>query len=509
MPTPIPAAAIAFLATTAAMAQSAPQAAAPRSPDLVLTGTITGEDHQSFVERSFHVPADVDALSVDFSYDRSTKTVIDIGLFDDQRFRGWSGGNKARFTIGATSATPSYVPGPVSGRDMTLLLGIPNARPRSRTSWRAEIRFDRGPRSTAMPPLRSGSGWYRGDLHSHSGHSDGNCANDAGARVPCPLYRSVTAAAAAGLDFIAMTEHNTVSHMPELAALQPAFSKLLLIPGQEVTTFFGHANVLGPTALAEFRLGTPMLLDASAFARATSAIGGLVSVNHPGLPSGEACMGCGWTLQNTDWSAVSAIEIVNGGAVAAGSGRIDTPLSGVPFWEKLLSAGHMLTPIAGSDNHDAGLISPDPRAIGTIATVVWATALSTADILAGIRNGRVFVDADSAKHRTLDLFALTPAGKVPMGGSLELLGRGEIEFEVTVTRCAGCSVTLVHDGRSMPSVTVGNDDRPLSLQLVAESAGWVRADVRDPAGRLVLIGNAIHFVGPGSAARRGSTTTSR
>ena len=27
---------------------------------------------------------------------------------------------------------------------------------------------------------------------------------------------------------------------------------------------------------------------------------GLFSINHPGLPSGEACMGCGWTTPATD-----------------------------------------------------------------------------------------------------------------------------------------------------------------------------------------------------------------
>lgn len=227
--------------------------------------------------------------------------------------------------------------------------------------WRAEIRFHRqGQRVEA--PLRAGPGWYRGDLHSHSGHSDGSCANDGGVRVPCPVYRSVEAAARAGLDFLAVTDHNIVSHMTDLIGLQPAFSKLLLTPGQEVTTFFGHANVFGVTAPAEFRVGTPSLPDGAAWGAAMASLGGLVSVNHPGLPSGEAYMVCGWTMPKTDWGTVSAIEIANGGAMAIAGGRLDTPLSGILFWEKLLSAGHRVAPIAGSDNHDSAL--PPPRCTG-------------------------------------------------------------------------------------------------------------------------------------------------
>ena len=58
------------------------------APDLVLDGTVTAADHQRFIARPFTVPADATAVTVDFSYDRSTGTVIDLGLLDDQRFRG-------------------------------------------------------------------------------------------------------------------------------------------------------------------------------------------------------------------------------------------------------------------------------------------------------------------------------------------------------------------------------------------------------------------------------------
>lgn len=467
------------------------------TPDLILTGTITGVDHQHFIAKPFAVPLDATAVTVDFSYDHSAGTVIDLGLLDNQRFRGWSGGNKARFVVGATIATPSYLSGPVAGKRLTLLLGIPNARPDSRADWRAEISFERT-RPAAQLPLRSGPGWYRGDFHTHTGHSDGNCTNDANIRVPCPTYRSVEAAARANLDFLAVTDHNTVSHLSDLVALQPAFSKLLLIPGQEVTTFFGHANIYGTAALAEFRVGTFEFPDGAAWASAVAPLGGLVSVNHPSLPSGEACMGCGWTMPNTDWTSVTAIEIANGGAMAIAGNRLDTPLSGIPFWEKRLSEGHQIAPISGSDNHNPDIAAPDARAIGAVLTAVWADALSSADVLAGIRRGRVFVDTDAAVGRTLDMVANTPRANhttdtAMMGGTIAITPGNDLAVTVTVTRCTGCTISLIHNGTILPPITV--TDTPAHTSTVRINGnGWLRPEIRDPSGRLILIGNAIHII---------------
>ena len=53
------------------------------------------------------------------------------------------------------------------------------------------------------------------------------------------------------MDFLAVTEHNTVSHHPYLHAVGARHS-ILLIPGQEVTTDWGHANVFGETGWVDF-----------------------------------------------------------------------------------------------------------------------------------------------------------------------------------------------------------------------------------------------------------------
>ena len=51
-------------------------------------------------------------------------------------------------------------------------------------------------------PIRRGEAWYAGDLHVHTLHSDGSVSAAAAAR----------AAREAGLDFIAITDHNNTTH---------------------------------------------------------------------------------------------------------------------------------------------------------------------------------------------------------------------------------------------------------------------------------------------------------
>jgi len=475
---------ILVLMTTPAWAQA--------RPDLVLTGQVQGADHQTYKPVTFEVPQGVTRLTVEVDYARDQKTVVDLGLLDPVRFRGWSGGNKKRFTLSAEEATPSYLPGPLPAGRWTLLLGVPNARPGSSAAYEARITFERGPVATSFSPapLKAAPGWYRGDLHAHTAHSDGSCLAQSGARVPCPVYRTVEAAKARGLDFIAITDHNTTSHYEAMAELQPAFDQLLLIPGREITTFQGHANVFGPTAFIDFRLGDPSMPDISTMQSAVAAAGGVFSINHPTAPSGEQCMGCGWTVANTDYDQVQAIEVANGGSQRAQGGGAEGPLFGAPFWEAQLNAGRRITAVGGSDNHDAGLASDIPGAIGRPTTVVHAEELSTAGILAGIRAGRVFIDLDGTRDRTLDLAARAKSGQALMGGALIAKPGEAVAFTASLTGGEMAALEVIRDGAKLP-VTVGPSGA-FTVKM-GDKAAWVRLNLRDAAGRLLLIGNPIYL----------------
>jgi hypothetical protein len=459
-------------------------------PGLILSGEISGADHQSYREIPIEVPSGVDRITVIVTYDKADKTVVDLGVWDPQRFRGWSGGTRDRFTLAASDATPGYLAGSLPAGRWRLMLGVPNARAASRSAYSVRVFFDRGSNRQASaaiadPPLNDQPGWYRGDLHMHSAHSDGSCASQQGKRVPCPLFRTVEAASAAGLDFVALTEHNTVSHFGEIRQLQPWFDRLLLIPGAEITTFQGHANIFGQAGFVDFRVGTPSVPDVRALARNVAAAGAIMSINHPALPSGEMCMGCGWTAPETDYGAIAAIEAVN-------AKMVEGPYAGLGFWYARLNEGHRLTGIGNSDNHDPD--APEDKArIGRPTTVVHASALSQDAILEGIRRGNVFIDVEGSRNRLLEVEAASRDQRAIMGETLR--PRGDILVKAHVVGSAGGSVELVANGRPdvAPKVPLVANDQTVEISLDRSKAcGWISVNVRAPQGQLLLVGNPIY-----------------
>lgn len=476
------------------MAAATPVAAAPQdvaAPDLVLTGNITGRDHQTYREAPFTVPPGVTRITVRFDYDKADHTVIDLGLFDPQRFRGWSGGTKSLMTLSPTDATPSYYPGAIVPGRWRLLMGVPNVRAGSNSRYTARIWFDRGDGHAATdaatpPPLQSGWGWYRGDLHMHDAHSDGSCASQSGVRVPCPTFRTVEAASLAGLDFIALSDHNTLSQIDDIRELQPWFDRLLLIPATEITTFHGHIQAIGPRRFIDFRLGTPAVPDMHALAKDAAGAGAILSINHADLPSGEACMGCGWSAPGTDYSQIQAIEAVNGT-------QADGPLSGMPFWYARLNEGYRLTGIGGSDNHDPD--APGGKApVGRPATVIHARELSQAAIMDGIRSGDVFIDVQGKPGRLLEVDARSGDASSSMGGAIAV-GGGPLSLAIHVVGITDGAIEVVHRGAPLAEakMPVTHSDFRATVPLSQDqSCGWVAVNIRDMRGALLLVGNPIY-----------------
>src|SRR6266487_516475 len=69
------------------------------------------------------VPPGTSAIAVELDYDRAG-AVLDLGCFGPAGFRGWSGGARRSFVIGALSATPGYLPGELEPGTWTVVLGL-------------------------------------------------------------------------------------------------------------------------------------------------------------------------------------------------------------------------------------------------------------------------------------------------------------------------------------------------------------------------------------------------
>ena len=465
-------------------------------PDLVLQGKVVGSQNKTYFEVPFDVPSNVHRISVDFSYTgKDQKTTLDLGIADPERFRGNSGGNKPHFTISDTDATPSYLPGVILPGKWKLLISVPNVRSTEQATYRAEVRFNsrQEDASFTAAPLSTGTRWYRGDLHMHTAHSDGNCASQSGKRVPCPLFLTVRAAAERGLDFIAITDHNTQSQYDAMRELQPYFDRTLLIPGREITTFWGHLNIFGVTQYVDYRAVAHDGRDVNAILHDVHALGGIAAFNHADAPGGEICMGCRWEPPYPiDMTHFTGIEAINGGDL----------LSSTDVWDRELAQGFRLTAIGGSDNHNALIPAGHPSAIGRPTTVVEARELSVPAILDGIQRGRVFIDLTASRDKAIDLEA-RPADAAnaepwtPMGNTLQAASGRVITFRIHLGACPNAQVHLVLDGHesaNLPPLFAPSGDETLSFNWASDGHyHWLRCEVRDQAGALLLLSNPIYI----------------
>jgi len=483
-------------AVAAENGQQASLASASPDAGLLLEGVIRGSDNQTYVQVPFVVPSGTERVTITFVYTgKEEHTTLDLGLLDPAGLRCWSGGNKSVLTVGLNDATPSCLPGPIPQGSWNVLIGVPNNRPHVESHYTVRVFLSDSGAVASEPvvlraPLRTEAAWFRGDLHMHTAHSDGQCPSQTGKMVPCPLFFTVDAAARRGLDFIAITDHNATSQYESMREVQPYFDKVLLIPGREITTFHGHINVLGTTDFLDFRRGSNQVPDMNSLLRNADRLGGLTSINHASLPSGEICLGCGWTpTTDVDMRLLTAVEVVNGGSAKLG-------LLDIPFWNKQLDKGCRLSGIGGSDNHRPMDPLDQAGSIGSPTTVVYATELSTPAILAGIRAGHVFVDLAGTRTRILEVTAHAQNQVVHAGDALDAAKGQAVNFDLHVIAAAGGKVRWLEDGQEIPlaaGADVSSSDQTFSTSWMSDGLRhWFRAEVTDAGGKLWLVGNPVY-----------------
>jgi len=464
-------------ALSALMSRPAATLAGADAEPITLTGTVTTADKGTYQEHPFDVPAGVTRIDVDFAYDhRGQGTELEVGLFDSQRFRGTSRFSKTHFYLTEFATTPSYLGGPLPAGTWRLSLGIPSIGAGQSSKWTATIRLstESTPSEGLGPVLRTEAGWYVGDLHAHTLHSDGFGCVDPGTTAVrgCQPWEVVDAARARHLDFLAITDHKTTSHHADLATLQEGLTSMLLLRGQELTTFNGHANVYGTSRPIDFRLGFK--------GRTMSAVmddvaheHGLLSINHPGRETGDSCTGCGWDAPATPWDRIEAMEVVNGGVI---EGRT----AGLPFWYARLNEGHRIAAIGGSDDHGA---RPPRGRVGAPATAVYARELSEAALLEGIRSGRVYVRTRGPEGPRLDLTGTASEGLVQTGGIVKVATAGTtVRLGVHAAGAAGQRAEIVRNGEVVTTLAVDAGDQELSCAVTLRPGQWVHVRLRDAQG---------------------------
>jgi len=447
-----------------------------RGAPIVINGELTGDDHKRLLERMFTVPAGTARLSLELTYSgQDARTVIDLGLRGPSGFRGWSGGGPQAIEVGATRASFGYTPGAIEPGGWAVILGVPNIRAGRHDSYTITVRTFPSDDAPA-PVIRTGAGWFAGDLHAHSGHSDGRAKAADGVSVHLPAHRVFDAAHAAGLDFIALTDHNTDSHWLDVDRLQPYYRRLLLLHAREITTYHGHANAIGEHRFHDFRVGAASVADVIG---APAADGTFVSINHPASPDDESCMGCRWSaIDAATLPLISGVEVVNGGTKTG-------PRAGWPVWVDLLNKGLHVTAIAGSDEHTAD----DTHRIGTPATMVYASELSEPAIVAGLKSGRVYIRANGPNGPALDFSANANGRRYEMGDVIERAGA--LTLTATVANAEGQRLVWIKNGEEIGTAIVPPSGT-IALDVTGRPGDWFSLVVRDGSDPTVFA-NAIYI----------------
>ena len=346
------------------------------------------EYFSGYIQLPFEVPDGVSELCLKLRYAPASvggvTNLVTLGLFDPHGFRGNAHRSPPdeQICLAADRATVGFLAGPLTAGTWLAQLAVHSVLADTQPCrYTLDIELRTGPdvaaASTNWQPglrvLRDQWGWYKGELHSHTFHSDGDWTGG----------EMIAAAQKRGLDFLFITDHNTHSVYPELAGVEP--DGLLLIPGIELTTFEGHALVLGIQNWIDWRCGYAgwRMEDA---AREIQEQQGLFIITHPHALGSPFCTGCRWDYADFDLARADGLEVWNGMWESEG----DKNPQGLRMWHELQKNGLNITATAGTDIHnphdwDAGMGAP--------VVYVNARSLSAEGVLEGIRAGRVILSS--------------------------------------------------------------------------------------------------------------------
>ena len=438
---------------------------------IVFRQRLRPEDVGDYVLLPFKVPPQAARIDVGYTYDHAVPSVpgappgnaIDLGLFDPggaefggSGFRGWSGTARQEIYVAPNDATPGYLPGPLTPGIWHIVLGLYMIHPAG-CNYQVTVRLTQGSTTEALAPswpapeVRQETRWYRGDLHAHSHHSEASGM----------LADLIAAAREQGLDFLAVTEHNTISHHRLLGEFRT--TDFLPIPGQEITTYLGHANVWGADRWIEFRLHRDV--DLTRAISMAHAAGGLFSANHP------KTNGPPWEFGT--FAGIDCLEVWQGPWFLSN-------YQSRALWDRLLRSGQRVVGVGGSDQHQpAASEGPTWHRVGQPTTWVYAPALEQAAILAAIEAGHVAISADPHGPR-LELWGRAGERPVMMGDVLLAARQRPVRFHGRVRGASGLVLRLVSTKGIVAELPIDQDDFCFEHTLKTRVPTYLRAEVAEP-----------------------------
>ena len=455
-------------------------------------GTLTERDVKRHIPHSFQVPGGATKIKATLSFDPPMvgghRNMICLTLYDPCTFRGarHRHGNRHSAEIRHASATPGFLPGPLPAGDWVVQLETHMVMPGAACQYEIAVVIDHEEVAPAvvdaMPAPRfdriadDRSGWYLGDLHAHTVHSDG----------AWKVADLVDAARSRGLDFVTLTDHNTTGGLEEMAGC--GGPGLLTMGGQELTTYWGHALRLGSRSWHDWRGLTREGPEMAAMAARTYGAGGLFVIAHPRSVGDPHCTGCRWVYTHMMPGTAKLVEVWNGDWFGPEDGPRDRNEAALRLWYGWLNHGHRLVATAGTDVHgpDRQYRSPGPG-----FNAVHADQLSEPAILRAVAAGHVCLTSGpslrfAAHHQS--------GARGMMGDSLPAA-----DDSASVSLAASwdgvpesASLRLIADGQTQDTLSIpASGTREWTVTAASADADWYVVEVRGRDGAMLALSNPI------------------
>ena len=442
------------------------------------------DDMFRHITHDFEVPEGIRSIILEYKIDPNHPGVgplahqVSLSLDGPNGSRGaqhnlpWL--DSTRRVISETWSSPGYTPAPIEPGTWTLSVDIFRIMPPGNTSYSVTVTLsDEAETGPALPspvavPDR-GPGWYIGDLHGHTEHSDGRWS----------VAEFLDHARARGLDFVTITDHNTTSGQPWAEAL--ADDGLLVMCGIEVTTLFGHCLALGTREWIDWRIkdGQTMTERANAIMEA----GYTYAIAHPMAEGHPWCAGCHWQFADVFPGPARLVEIWNGPWDPAKNEL------GLRLFQTWLNKGIRMRAQGGSDIH-----GPQGPEVRYGYNRVWAEAFTEEAILAGIRAGRNVI----TNGPILELLARSGDNSAGIG---EELGQGDdVHVDVNWEGVPeGGTLELLKGSGGQTSVvqssTIGGDGKQAVALGNLPATSWFMLQLRSAEGDMLAITNPIFVAG--------------
>lgn len=324
--------------------------------------------------------------------------------------------------------------------------------------------------------------WLAGDLHVHTcyshdaycGPADDNTGPDDFYTLSGTVDERFAEAAAKGLDFLAITDHNRVE-----SSSDPGFAShgVLGVPGYE-NSARGHAQMLGATRI--YDNGAALAADMIRIANELRSTGGVFQANHPadgldapldGECSDTSGLHWGYGLEVVpDTVEIWNISHLLQPPMPAGTSNADA----TTFWECFLNRGHRVGATGGSDSH--WISTSAIQGVGNPTTWVLARERSSRGVLEALREGRTSISFQPPSEGGLRLLL---EGDVDRDGFYESAIGDEIPVGTPVrVRADGFRetgvVTVRANGRTVLDGALLSPGGEVRLSAPAEG-GWLRA----------------------------------